>query len=329
MAELLSLRKVFDDGSHAAVTDLARWRGETFLAFRHAHRHDTWPPGDIVVLASRDLETWNVRARVATAFDDRDPKLVPDGDRLLLYFGSHHEERDVDDRRIPGRPRLTWSHVTWTDDGARFALPLQACEASYWLWSPKRFGDHFWCAAYGRDATRADPPLEVVLMRSDDGVVWERHATLLANGEGNETALHRFADGRMLAVVRGTGDETLVMEAEPPYTAWSRRTVPHWMHAPAIVEVAGKVVVAGRDRTEAGGYVTRLWELDGARTVPLLDLPSGGDTSYCGLAVDDDATLLVSYYSQHEFEDRPGFRICERPSAIYLARVRLQDDTLV
>ena len=323
MAELLSLSKVFDDGSHASVTDLTRWRGETWLAFRSGHRHQPWPPGHIVVLTSRDSATWEERARITTGLDDRDPKLVPDGERMLVYFGSHLEEHDSDGRRVSGKPRLTWSHATWTTDGRHFAHPVRVSEASFWLWSPKRFGDHFWCAAYGRDAACDDPPLEVVLMRSADGVAWERHVTLLGDGEGNEATLHRYADGRMLAVVRGTGDETHLLFAEPPYTDWSRSSVPHWMHAPAIAEVDGKLVVAGRDRTDDGGYVTRLWELDGERTLPLLDLPSGGDTSYCGLVAEEDGTLSVSYYSQHEFLDRPDFRICERPAAIYLARVRV------
>ena len=44
---------------------------------------------------------------------------------------------------------------------------------------------------------------------------------------------------------------------------------------------------------------------------PLLDLPSGGDSSYPGL-VWHDGQLWISYYSSHEAK-----------TAIYLARVKL------
>ncbi len=317
------VRKVFDDGEHCSGTDLARWKGTWYLAFRHGHRHMPWPPGHVVVLASDDLATWQVRARVATGLDDRDPKLVPDGERLLLFFGSHHEERGHDDARVAGSSVTTWSYATWTRDGRHFELPRRIADAGWWLWGPKRFADGFWTTAYGCDAGAEEPVLGVRLLYSRDGLHWEQRATLFSAGEGNEGALHRTADGRLLAVVRGTLDTTHVLESEPPYTVWARRTLPHWIHAPALLELDGRMIVAGRDRTPEGGYVTRLWELDGATTRVLQDLPSGGDTSYCGLASDADGALLVSYYSQHEFLPRPNFRINEKPAAIYLARVRV------
>lgn len=316
----LSVTKVFDDGDHAAVTSLARFRGRWYLAFRHAHRHQPWPPGDVVVLASRDLARWEPCARVSTGLDDRDPKLVPDGERLWLFFGAHREERDAEDRRVPGVPRLTWSFASWTEDGRAFAPPVRISEASWWLWSPARFDDGFWCAAYGRDEATAGPGHELVLFRSADGLAWERGDALLPAGAANEACLLRRPDGSTWCIARGAGDETHVLAAHAPGGPWARRTLPHWAHAPAALDVDGRVLLAGRDRVD-GGYVTRLWELGPEGSRHLLDLESGGDTSYCGLARDDDGSVLVSYYSQHEFLHRPGFRVGERPAAVYLARL--------
>ena len=55
--------------------------------------------------------------------------------------------------------------------------------------------------------------------------------------------------------------------------------------------------------------------------VHVLDLPSGGDTSYVGAVHHDDGALLLSYYSQHEVET--GEQHFLYPANIYLAKVRL------
>jgi hypothetical protein len=47
---------------------------------------------------------------------------------------------------------------------------------------------------------------------------------------------------------------------------------------------------------------------------PLIIFPSGGDTSYAGIADAGNDELLVSYYSSHEEKGK---------TSIYLARVRV------
>ena len=328
MARLVSLEKVVDDGQHNSMTDLACWspasaagNPDYWLAYRTGERHESYPPGDVVLLRSSDASNWKPAARLSSGMDDRDPKLVADGERLLCFFGSHDERCTPDGERVPGTTRLTYTHVSSTTDGLDWDAPVRVFGPSWWLWAPKRFEDGFWSTAYGMDP--GDHAISVILAHSPDGYHWRRHATLLENREGNEGALFRHADGRMLAVVRGSGDETFLFEASAPYTEWTRRQLPHWLHAPALAEVNGQLIAAGRDRDGAGGYVTRLWSLDGAESTELLDLPSGGDTSYCGLACAPDGSLAVSYYSQHEFLAREDFRICEKPSAVYIARVEL------
>ncbi len=330
MARLVSLHKIVDDGRHNSMTDMIRWSpsgdrdARYFLVYRSGERHETYPPGVIVVLASSDAENWTEVARLTTGLDDRDPKLVDDGQRLLLFFGSHEEERRPTGERVPGSPRLTYTHVSSSPDGENWETPVRVFGPSWWLWAPKRFDDGFWSTAYGMDLDGSS--VEVILAHSEDGTRWQRHATLLPGRPGlagSEGALHRFDDGRMLAVVRGAEDETFLFEARSPFTSWRRSVLPHWIHAPVLAPGKEQLIVAGRDRDGSGGYVTRLWSLSNGRSTKLLDLPSGGDTSYCGLAREPDGSLLVSYYSQHEFLNRPGFEICEKPSAIYVARVAL------
>lgn len=310
------MRTVADDGRHNAVTDLARWRGRTWLVHRSAAHHFNDPPGELRVLASDDLERWEPVATVSTDLDDRDPKLVPDGDRLWVFFGS---------ARLTDGARWTESHATWTEDGRSFAPPVRIHDPGWWLWRPLRRDDGFWCAAYGCDLDSPEPRQYVELLHSADGLAWGRVTRLLEDGVGNEAALLPEADGSLTAFVRGRSGGTWVLRSDPPHLGWDGREHDHWLHAPAVARVGGRVVLAGRER---GGvdYVTRLWTWDGDVARPGLDLPSGGDTSYCGL-VDDSrngtAAVLVSWYSQHEHRDRPDYRIAHGPATVYVARVEL------
>jgi hypothetical protein len=316
-ARILWTRRLVGDGAHNAVTSLARWGGQTWLAHRKARDHFHEPPGALHVLASTDLERWDEAARVAAGLDDRDPKLVADGKRLWLFFGATRLAPR------PGRKRWTESMAAWTEDGRTWTAPRRIHAPGWWLWSPARFEDGWWCAAYGCGGDEEPPEQRVELLRSSDGLDWRHERVLIADGRANETCLLRRPDGAMLAIARGRGVETLVLEAAPPYAGWRERSVPHWMQAPCALELGARVVGAGRDRGGAGGTVTRLWELGEGGTQVLLDLPSGGDTSYCGLVAEGERAFLVSWYSQHEFLDRPGFVLAEGPSAVYLARVEL------
>lgn len=316
------LRKVVDDGQHNAVTDLALWRGQVYLAYRRAENHFNEPPGEIRVVRSADLERWAPCGRVHTGLDDRDPRLVEDGARMALFFGSAQLE--------PRGARTRWieSHVCWTEDGERWTAPQRVGEPGWWLWHPSRFHDGWWCAAYGSGVDEDPPEQRLELLHSADGERWNAHGKLLPHGVGNEATLVRESNRSMLVVVRGSGEETILLSADPPYERWRTSRLAHWLHGPAAVRVGDTLVLAGRDRSGDPGekrYVTRLWTLHGEQSEHLLDLPSGGDTSYCGLVALDRRRLLVSWYSQHEFLELPGFEIAVKPAAVYLALLRLED----
>ena len=117
------------------------------------------------------------------------------------------------------------------------------------------------------------------------------------------------------------------LEAPPPYENWSHWSVRHRMAGPELAVVGERIIGGGRSDdpydTEGRKTITAIYEIDFANqwTRPVMDLPSGGDNSYPGMVVEDDKTLLVSYYSQHEYLGREGFRHHRKPASIYLARI--------
>lgn len=332
MAKLDWVRKIYEDGMHCAFTDLVRWKGHYYCCFRHAEQHAILPYGDVFIIRSGDLEQWDVCAKLTTGLDDRDPAMVVDGDRLWVYFGSRYRETDTAGEPVQNGKAYTQSHASYTTDGTSWHVPIPVYERDYWLWHPYRFEDGFYCAAYTPIADRDKRWLD--FLRSDDGVTWAHVSNMASDGDCGETGLYRYEDGRILAAIRRgakyTG--THFMEAAPPYTSWTRWSVPHDMMAPNMAKVGDVLVGAGRTcRKEPGvDYGTTkgianthvyMIDPDTKTTEHLMQLPSGGDTSYCGMVVLDERTLLISYYSQHEYMDRPDFQKARKPASIYLAQL--------
>jgi len=102
--------------------------------------------------------------------------------------------------------------------------------------------------------------------------------------------------------------------APPPYADWTWQDTGLAFGGPDLLLLPdGRLLAAGRvSEGEAGPHTALLW-LDPAtgQFTELLTLPSGGDTSYPGLAL-EEGVLWVSYYSSHE-----------GPTSIYLAKVQL------
>ncbi len=134
--------------------------------------------------------------------------------------------------------------------------------------------------------------------------------------EPNETTLRFAEDGTMSALVRlerGTRNVTLGT-SRPPYKSWSWTDLGQPAQGPNFLPLgAAEALYAGRAYPlGANGPRTVFGRIANDRAEPLLILPSGGDCSYPGMALDADGSLLLSYYSSHEGR-----------AAIYLARIGL------
>jgi hypothetical protein len=77
-------------------------------------------------------------------------------------------------------------------------------------------------------------------------------------------------------------------------------------------------LVGGRKIPNDNNPKTVLSWLAGDKLVDMLELPSGGDTSYPGFIALNDKKGLLSYYSSHE-----GSNSKLAPCSIYLAELSL------
>ena len=321
-AEIESVAMIWEAGEHNAFTDLTRWRGKWYITFREAEGH-VGGDGKIRVLESSDGVKWDSAALIGeTGIDLRDPKfsITPD-DRLMIVCGGSVYEGKV----LKGRqPRVTFSQ-----DAREWTPPQRVLNEGEWLWRVTWHDGVAYGASYNaaqrtsaaaQEAAKSSAPVEsgpaewkLKLFASRDGVKYELRTHFDVPGHPNETTLRFLSDGRMVAQVRREGGDkqAWIGNSPAPYTQWE--------YAPAGQRIGGpNFIVLPRDEMWAVGrkyepaahtvlakFTTKSYE-------PVLNFPSGGDTSYAGLVWHEDR-LWVSYYSSHE----------AKKSRIYFAKVKL------
>lgn len=301
---LVEARKIWDQAPHNAFTDLVRFRDRWFCVFREGQGHVS-PDGSLRVLTSTDGRDWSSAALVTLAGADlRDPKIViaPDG-RLMIVAAAARDRKPNGEAR---HQSMTW----FSPDGRQWDAGHAVADADFWLWRVAWKGETAYGVGYG--CTPKDK--SVRLYRGDGRTFEPLVAPLFDSGYPNETGLVFEDDGTFLCLLRrDEGSRTgMLGSSRPPYKDWTWHDLgvpiggPQMIRLPDGRLVAGVRLYDGRVRTSLG------WIDAKAGTFrEILSLPSGGDTSYPGLAW-HEGELWVSYYSSHEGK-----------TSIYLARVKL------
>ena len=297
--ELVEVSKIWDQAPHNAFTDLTRWKDQFYCAFREGRGHVS-VDGRIRILRSVDAKTWDSAALVSfQGYDFRDAHLsVTPDDRLMLIGGA--APRKKDNESAP-----TGSFVAFSEDGATWTEPKIVVEPGRWLWQVTWHEGK----AYGVSYTAGPGERHLSLLTSTDGLTYRPLVErLFDEGYPNETTLRFTADGTCYALVRRdrNGDAPmtpLLGMSQADYTKWQWHSLGSEFNGfggPNLIQLSsGCWIAAGR--MHQGGAHTALTYLDvqNKTMTHLLDLPSGGDTSYCGLT-EHEGLLYVSYYSSHE-----------------------------
>jgi hypothetical protein len=302
-AEIVYLDKIWDRASHSAFTDLIYYHGRWFLAFREATSHVSGD-GAIRILSSPDFTSWHETARVAHPGGDlRDPKLceTPDG-RLMLTTALA--------LRQPAEVRHQ-TYAWFSREGRDWTQPTAIGDPDVWIWRVQWNRQAALAMGYSTGAG----PRFLRLYMSTDGLAFQTlNPSVLAADYPNETSILFEQDGTALCLLRrDEGPKTAMLgRSRPPYRAWTWTDLGVRIGGPHMLKIPdGRIVTAVR--LYDGKPRTALCWLDPAigQLTEFFTLPSGGDTSYAGLAF-HQGLLHVSYYSSHE----------ERTS-IYVAKVKL------
>lgn len=295
--KIISVKKIWNEGTHNAFTDLIRFKGSWWCTFREAAAHGNGALGKARVIVSKDGAEWKSAALLEEkGVDLRDPKLsiTPDGFLMLIMGGSIYEGK-VYKTRAP--------RVAFSEDGSDWTQPKKLLAEDHWLWRVTWHDGWAWSVSKlgeGRDPRRG------MLYRSRDGIDWQWITEFrLPNKTWNasETTLRFMPDGELVALTRPHWIGT----SKPPYTEWSWTKIPTGLGGPNFIRTPnGKLWASSRNNG-----TTVLARMTRTTYEPVLTLPSGGDTSYPGM-VWYKGQLWLSYYSSHEGQ-----------TSIYLAVIEL------
>jgi hypothetical protein len=303
-AEIASVRKIWDRAEHNAFTDLVRFKGRWYCAFREGTAHVS-PDGALRVITSVDGERWASSDLLTWPHADvRDAKLTvtPDGRLMLSGAAALHQ---------PAAARHQ-SAVWFSNDGRTWGEGLAVADPDFWLWRITWHRGTAFGFAYGTSGDRF-----IRLYSSRNGFEFRPLADrVFEEGFPNESSIVFLNDDTALCLLRRDGQPATAQlgASRPPYRAWNWRDLGVRVGGPHLITLEdGRLVAAvrlydGRTRTSL------CWlDRDAATLTEFLTLPSGGDTSYAGL-VWHEGLLWVSYYSSHEGK-----------TSIYLAKVRLPE----
>ena len=317
-AELISVKKIWDAAPHNAFTDLLRHNGAWYCVFRESSAHIPGLNGKIRVLRSADGDTWQSAALVAEpGVDLRDPKitLAPDGRLMLLTGGSVYPG----DETVKNRKRTAaHSRVSFSKDGVEWTTPkpVEGVGEGQWLWQMTWHQGVGYGAVYST-AKEAGGRRTLSIWRTTDGIKYDRMTDPAPGIDLSEAAVRFDAHDRMIVLLRGEEKDrhAWIGVSPPPYEKWEWKDGGHAAQGPNFVVLPdGRMFYAGRDFLDKGVAKTVFGQMTATALTPLITFPSGGDTSYAGIAADgpNPGELLVTYYSSHEGK-----------TAIYLAKVRI------
>ena len=301
--QIVSVTKIWDRAPHNAFTDLLRFDEKWWCTFREAENHGA-SYGTLHIIVSDDGEHWTSAAELSEpGVDLRDPKLsiMPDGRLMLLTCGCLYAN-GVFTTRCP--------RVSFSDDGRNWTPPQRFLAEDHWLWRVT------WHGGVGYGVSKLGEgrnPRRGFLYRTADGLDWEWITEFILPDDiwtVSETTLRIMPDEEMIGLIRLNWIGT----SRPPYVDWSFTKLERGLGGPNFIRTPdGRLWATTRYRDDGGRPRTVLARMTRDNVVPVLTLPSGGDTSYAGMVWREDL-LWISYYSSHE----------ERTS-IYLAKVRLGD----
>jgi hypothetical protein len=328
------VEKIWDKANHNAFTDLIKYEGDFYLVFREGDEHNVpiepikGKAGCIRILKSHDGITWDKFDLIEMEETDlRDPsfQITSEGQLQCIVNGIFYNGG-----KLQARP-----FVLFMDDkNGQFTKPNPvifdsniACTGKDIIWKGDWYNNIGYFVVYHfTDWNKLDWIADII--KTEDGLFYSLVARItIPNDNPSETSIHIDKAGVAHILVRCDGKHKTAMygKFKLPYDMNRHEKLYDTsirMGGQDFVFLSEKnILICSRvyeyDTTDAQkhNYYTALLILntDDGTTREILRLPSGGDTSYAGLVLDND-TLYIAYYSSHE----------QNKAAIYFTKIALK-----
>lgn len=293
------LTTIWQASEHNAFTDLVHFKEQWWCTFREASTH-TSANGTLRILRSSGGDEWQDMGSIGILDADlRDPKLSisPENELILIATAFYTEATP--------KYRQTYAWSKCSDN--KWSSPLKIAEQDHWLWRITWHKDKAYGIAYG---TAPKSGLHWYEISSSLDSFTSQRMTEFDGSYVNEHGLVFDEQSTAYCLLRrditppeqSTG---LLGKSTPPYNKWEWVDLGFRIGGPVLQWAPDKkTILAGYRRHEDPSQWLPQWteiselSLDG-NVLKSIDLESGGDCSYPGLALDGN-TLKVVYYSSHE-----------------------------
>lgn len=303
-ASQTSVREIWNSGLHAAFTDLAFFNDKFYVAFREGPGHDaTEGNGSIRVICFEEDGPIEEVIHIEMDADLRDPKLLilSDGNIYVTFAGFPPSGAG---------PRTIKNYVA--NLASRTVVAIDESLES-WLWRMSVVGPRLMGFSYKIDSLASDPVKGLFVVLDENFSVLEKIASPISG----ECTIRKSTVEKIYAICRGRDNSMKLGVLENSLSrnfAWS--SISPAIGGPNFVVLNDEFGLIGGRFYGNRGLRTSIASIsfsDG-KVTELLRLPSGGDTGYPGLLLDNN-TLYVSYYYQPSGANYTN---------IYFARVQVQ-----
>lgn len=332
---------IWNDGRHNGFPGIARVGDYYYVTFRSAESHQATESKIRVIRASaQDLKQWQPVAEFTREHDSRDPLVFDNQGKVQVVF---HSQNDYYAQSADG---LTWSEPRELE--TEFAEPepgsgLVFSSRRTWLFRIRRGPDgaFYSLARCGIRAPEGRGTFGLILFRSEDGVKFKPMHTYgkgptsatgrdgVGSGWGHEADVAFAPDGTLIAAIRNSV-AGVVVTGQAPLGPWKAFSTGAWnFGGPALhVTKRGGVLLAARDLREPRGVgfaaVCKTWTVTPAGVESPFIIPSGGDCAYQSFADGPGDTVLLCYYSSHEWPQPKG--VGDNPANLYLAHLTIRHE---
>lgn len=304
--QLLSVQRIWDQAPHNAFTDLVHFNNRWFCVFREGSAHVS-SDGVIRIITSLNGTTWETAALLKSPNSDlRDAKITITSDQQLMLTGAEA----LHDKSNKSHQSLAW----FSKDGFNWSEKIEIGDPNFWLWRVTWHMQTAYSVGYSctdKKSTR--------LYHSTNGQQFKPVvANLFSEGFPNESSIV-FDHDQAICLLRRDGNPNSAQLglALPPYTNWTWKDLNIPIGGPNLIRLPDGQLLAAVRLLDGQTRTSLCWINTTDATIhEALTLPSGGDTSYAGLTLQNDV-LWISYYSSHE-----------QKSSIYLAKVRIGCNTI-
>jgi hypothetical protein len=331
--------------------DVIRFQGRVYFAFRTAPDHFASDRTELHILSSTDEQAWTWETTFAEGTDLREPRFLPVGDTLFLYYavlGTDPLAFEPQGTRVSALGAAGWSEPEWVfQDGF---IPWRArVHEGVPLVMGYTGGDEIYS---GEDL----PQLQVKWLQTPDGRTFDAatpQGEVMHTGGCSETDWAFTPEGEVIAVLRNeAGDHdgwgSKVCRGEPDAPGdWSCQPDPRKFDSPLVFAHGGRVWLIGRRNvTETGHFDLEqrdldhstqtqvysvdywqhpkrcsVWEVDAddLSVTWVLDLPSAGDTCFASILPTDEPGryTVYNYSSDPQGPDLSWLEGQKAPTNIY------------